>query len=312
MARARNIKPSFFINEELVECHFATRLLFVGLWTLADREGRLEDKPKKIKMALFPADNLDIEFSLNELVEHGFIVRYEIDGEKYIQVLAFKKHQNPHRDEKPSTIPAQYCNDEDIKNVTADKEKHSASTVQAQCEDDTGTVAIGLIPDPLLLIPDCLGEQSNISENGNSEEVEKEPPRHSANNYGLVARALVDAGMHTLNQSNPTFVALVDAGATPQEFVDVYLEQKSKNKKSDFNYILAVVSGRREDAAKLNLLQGAMPQQQSKTQSIHDKRSATAKAMFGDNSNANNQSGSVIDVSDYSVEPDRPLISAHG
>lgn len=137
MARARNIKPSFFINEELVECRFETRLLFIGLWTLADREGRLEDKPKKIKMALFPADNIDIELSLNELSEHGFIQRYEIDGEKYIQVIAFKKHQNPHRDEKASTIPEFII------------EKHSASTVQAQCKDDANTVAIGLIPDSL-------------------------------------------------------------------------------------------------------------------------------------------------------------------
>lgn len=263
MARARNIKPSFFINEELVECSFETRLLFIGLWTIADREGRLEDKPKKIKMSLFPADNLDIDFSLNELVEHGFIVRYEIKGEKYIQVLAFKKHQNPHRDEKASTIPAQYSTDANSNNEDADKEKHSASTVQAQCEDNASTVAIGLIPDPLLLIPDSQGAQSNVSENCNNEELGNENARAFGSSYGLVAKALIDAGMHTLNQSNPTFTALVDAGANPQEFVDVYLEQKSKNKKCDFNYILGIVAGRREDAAKLALHKGAM-QQQSK------------------------------------------------
>jgi hypothetical protein len=276
MARARNIKPSFFINEELVECHFATRLLFIGLWTLADREGRLEDKPKKIKMALFPADNLDIEFSLNELVEHGFIVRYEIQGEKYIQVLAFKKHQNPHRDEKASTIPAKFSNDADLNNEDADKEKHSANTVQTQCEDDADTVAIGLIPDSLLLIPDSLGEQSNVSENCNGEEVGKEPPRPLVTSYGLVARALIEAGMHTLNQSNPTFTALVDAGATAQEFVDAYLEQKSKNKKCDFNYILAKVSGRREDAAKLNLHKGQLPA----TTSRESGRQVAASSVF--------------------------------
>ena len=55
MARARNIKPGFFLNEELVELPFSTRLLFIGLWTLADRDGRMEDKPKRIKMSLFPA-----------------------------------------------------------------------------------------------------------------------------------------------------------------------------------------------------------------------------------------------------------------
>ena len=106
MARARNIKPSFFINEELVELPFATRLLFIGLWTIADREGRLEDKPKKIKMALFPADDLDVNNALNELHKSGFIQRYSINEVQYIHILAFSKHQNPHVKEPASTIPA--------------------------------------------------------------------------------------------------------------------------------------------------------------------------------------------------------------
>ena len=54
MARARNIKPGFFKNELLAEMPPETRLLFMGLWCLADREGRFEDRPKKIKMELFP------------------------------------------------------------------------------------------------------------------------------------------------------------------------------------------------------------------------------------------------------------------
>ena len=140
MARARNIKPGFFSNEELVELSFSTRLLFIGLWTLADREGRMEDKPKRIKMALFPADDLNIDSALDELQKSGFLLRYEHDGARYIQVLAFNKHQNPHRDEKPSLIPAPNL--------------HGASTVQAPCKEDVSTVAIGLIPDSLNLIPD--------------------------------------------------------------------------------------------------------------------------------------------------------------
>ena len=41
MARARNIKPGFFRNADLAELTFEARLLFIGLWTLADSEGRL-------------------------------------------------------------------------------------------------------------------------------------------------------------------------------------------------------------------------------------------------------------------------------
>lgn len=47
MARARNIKPGFFINEDLVELPFSTRLLFAGLWIIADREGRLGERDRR-------------------------------------------------------------------------------------------------------------------------------------------------------------------------------------------------------------------------------------------------------------------------
>lgn len=134
MARARNIKPGFFTNEELVELPFHTRLLFIGLWTLCDRAGRMEDRPKRIKMALFPADDIDVDESLNELQASGFLLRYEHDGSQYIQVLAFDKHQNPHKEERQSTIPAP-CG-------------HGASTVHEDCVHGANPA------DSLLLIPD--------------------------------------------------------------------------------------------------------------------------------------------------------------
>lgn len=87
MARSRNIKPGFYTNEDLVECSFAARLLFPGLWMLADREGRLEDRPKKIKMFVFPADNVDIDDLLGELEGHGFIKRYQFGERRFIQLI---------------------------------------------------------------------------------------------------------------------------------------------------------------------------------------------------------------------------------
>lgn len=106
MARARNLKPDFFRDAELVECPFWMRLLFAGLWTVADRDGRLVDRPKQIKMDLFPADDVDIESGLSELATRRFIVRYEVGGARYIQIVNFGKHQNPHIKEPASAIPA--------------------------------------------------------------------------------------------------------------------------------------------------------------------------------------------------------------
>lgn len=104
MARARNIKPGFFANEDLAECSPWARLCFAGLWTLADREGRLEDRPKRIKGELFRFDSIEVEPLLQELARFKFIVRYEIDGDRYIAIPEFTTHQTPHYSEKASVI----------------------------------------------------------------------------------------------------------------------------------------------------------------------------------------------------------------
>lgn len=105
MARARNIKPGFFKNEDLAECTAWTRLCFAGLWTLADREGRLEDRPKRIKGEIFPYDSVEVEPLLVELSQWGFILRYQVNGERFIQIVKFVEHQAPHGTEKDSLIP---------------------------------------------------------------------------------------------------------------------------------------------------------------------------------------------------------------
>lgn len=105
MARARNIKPSIYTNEELAELPVEARFLFIGLWTMADREGRLEDRPKRIKMTIFPADDLDVVPLLDGLSDAGLIVRYQVEGNAYIWIPGFAKHQKPHPREAPSTIP---------------------------------------------------------------------------------------------------------------------------------------------------------------------------------------------------------------
>ena len=103
--RSRNIKPGFFKNEELMECSFAARLLFPGLWMMADRNGYMEDRPKRIKIEIFPNDNIEVDTLLSELAENGLIIRYEVDGKRYIFIPTFSRHQSPFPKEKASNIP---------------------------------------------------------------------------------------------------------------------------------------------------------------------------------------------------------------
>lgn len=105
MARARNIKPSFFTNDELAEIDPLGRLLFIALWTIADREGRLEDRPKRIKAEALPYDDCDADELLDALQQRGLILRYTVESSRFIQVVNFTKHQNPHHKEVPSEIP---------------------------------------------------------------------------------------------------------------------------------------------------------------------------------------------------------------
>ena len=106
MARARNLKPSLFKNEILGVADPLLTILFEGLWCLADREGRLEDRPLRIKAEIFPyRENLDINRYLTELSTLGFIKRYQIDGIALIWVVNFNKHQNPHKTERDSELP---------------------------------------------------------------------------------------------------------------------------------------------------------------------------------------------------------------
>lgn len=104
--RARNIKPGFFKNEILGQADPVLSLLFAGLWCLADKAGRLEDRPLRIRAELFPyRDGLDINRYLTELERLGFIQRYVVNEITVIQVLKFEDHQHPHHTERESELP---------------------------------------------------------------------------------------------------------------------------------------------------------------------------------------------------------------
>jgi hypothetical protein len=97
MPRIRTIKPEFFQHETLAELPYEARLLFIGLWTLADRRGRLEDRPKRIKAQLFPYDNIEVDAHLEALQFAGVLVRYDVPSQdgvsKLIQIKNFELHQ---------------------------------------------------------------------------------------------------------------------------------------------------------------------------------------------------------------------------
>jgi hypothetical protein len=105
MARIRYLKPDFFVDPDLIELSFAHRLVFAGLWGLADKAGRLTYEPKKLKIQIMPCDKIDMVGILADLSKKPFLHIYEVQGHAYIQIINWEKHQSPHHTEKESLIP---------------------------------------------------------------------------------------------------------------------------------------------------------------------------------------------------------------
>lgn len=134
------MKPSIFKNEELAKLgpwHF---ILFEGLWCMADRKGRLEDRPERIEAEIFPFkfQRVKVDSMLNELANspQQFILRYTKANQSYIQITNFLDHQYPHLREAESIIPA--------------PEKHSASTRKAHLNPESLDTKSGVTESPIL------------------------------------------------------------------------------------------------------------------------------------------------------------------
>lgn len=156
MARARNIKPAFFLNTDLSEISAIGRLAFIGLWTIADFRGCVECNLKKIKAQILPYDDCDMEALMINLEQFRFIRMYSILGKKYIKILNFEKHQNPHKNERDagSEIP-DMPNDVELAFHNNDLHKDETKTELIPIKSEA--IALNpssLIPDSLNLIPD--------------------------------------------------------------------------------------------------------------------------------------------------------------
>ena len=183
--RARNIKPGLFDNEVLGEIDPIYTLLFIGLWTLADREGRLEDRPKRIKAKIFRyRETPIISEALDTLVELGFIERYTVDETHIIQIINFCKHQNPHKNEKPSKLPENSQQPSETQSNQGFKTDSSNVPIKSE-QGPTESEALGLIPDTGFLIPDSGYRipdsgyripDSHIPESGNATDVAEMRP----------------------------------------------------------------------------------------------------------------------------------------
>ncbi len=94
--RIRSIKPEILDDELSAELSSDAWRLWVSMWLLADDHGRLRGSPDWLKAQVFWHEKhakVDTSVLLDELQIAKVIVRYVVNGQRYIEVRSWKKHQ---------------------------------------------------------------------------------------------------------------------------------------------------------------------------------------------------------------------------
>jgi hypothetical protein len=106
--RIRTIKPEFWQSERLSTVSREARLLFVGLWSMADDSGRTRAASRLLASTLFPYDEDArglIDGWLAELSRIGAVRVYEVDSCHYLEIPKWLEHQKIDKPSK-SKLPA--------------------------------------------------------------------------------------------------------------------------------------------------------------------------------------------------------------
>lgn len=94
MPRIRTLKPEFWQDEKLSPCDPLTRLVFLGLVSLADDAGRLVDNLRLIDAQIFPNTSDTAHEALMRLSGMGRIRRgITASGQRIIEIVNWNRHQ---------------------------------------------------------------------------------------------------------------------------------------------------------------------------------------------------------------------------
>lgn len=111
MPRRRMIDPQIWRNEKVGSLPDAGRLLFIGIFSQADDDGRLKASPRFLKATIFPYDNDKSEQQIKQLrdqcAELGLIRIYTNSKTEYLDIPGWGEHQQIRKDRyNPSRLPS--------------------------------------------------------------------------------------------------------------------------------------------------------------------------------------------------------------
>ncbi|WP_328344853.1 hypothetical protein [Micromonospora sp. NBC_00421] len=110
MARIRSVKPEYWADQDLAEqVSRDARLLYIGLWNLADEHSRLRGDPRYIKGQLFPYDDDltpdTIAGLISSLALAGKVVQFRTHAGTFIYLPKLANHQRLEPDKVPTKLP---------------------------------------------------------------------------------------------------------------------------------------------------------------------------------------------------------------
>lgn len=109
MARIRTIKPEIWMSPQVMNLSMQARLLFLGLITQSDDEGRGSADARRLKAAIFGGDDCtstDVRRWLDEVRAQRLVIVYESENDGILyQLPSWKAHQSIDRP-RPSVYPA--------------------------------------------------------------------------------------------------------------------------------------------------------------------------------------------------------------
>lgn len=254
MARARNIKPALLDNEVLGEADPINTLAFIGLWMIADKEGRIEDRPKRIRAQVFPfRSDVDMNIVLDWLNVNAFITRYQSNVGPIISIVKWSKHQRPHHKEAPSVLPA-----ESLENNGSEQRcsKLDSTLSQDQANVDPTITHLGQPnpPDTGYLIPDSL-----IPDTGSSDPEEQTslmPIQKTIDviNHLAVVHGYDEIRLRTKQQNTVQIRQWLDDGVTLGELDDAIAVSRARltssgdDRNPPIGYLAKVLASNRKQA----------------------------------------------------------------
>jgi len=151
MPRRRMIDPDFWNDSRVKKLPPTERLLFIGMISQADDEGRLLSDPAFLRSKIFPYDDFTLE-DITAMLTHILqtnpnLQLYENSGEKYLYFRKWPRYQKPSHPQ-PSKLPKPPELQESIQEPVPEQDQPETRTIPSQVrsgQSSLGKVSLGKV-----------------------------------------------------------------------------------------------------------------------------------------------------------------------